>query len=397
MKMCHFGISDQAFCLFSLVQVYCCEYNKKFWNSQPKIAIFWKYKNMLMSAHILGIFFLKWLLNLCYPLQKTVVPQNILILPPNIENKWKKSFLEQSKLCPCWGTVPPPVHKLPGCIRCSLFHLKTFCQQMTRISTPGWLPLIWQLETMTSLASFQKANPPVRNIEREREEGGRKKVILDWGFVIDLSSDPKGEIAVSDSIETPRAVFSTVAFTLKDVSIEWGNSFSFIIKSHLCSKHWYEWRYFCYIIGVDWGFIKESKSKVCLRLVWLGLKVWLPVSKSSGLPTSRQSWGRQYKVLPKINTRPRAQTLIKLRTLSKCRARNTLLCYLVCYFFLSWLNLWRNTTFLLLGIHFLHFPFPRTYIHSVKGVFTYSFFWQRLELWWSIFMNVKRLAVWWGG
>ena len=73
---------------------------------------------------------------------------------------------------------------------------------------------------MTSLASFQKANPPVRNIEREREEGGRKKVILDWGFVIDLSSDPKGEIAVSDSIETPRAVFSTVAFTLKDVSIE---------------------------------------------------------------------------------------------------------------------------------------------------------------------------------
>ena len=105
MKMCRFSISDQVFCLFSLVQVYCCEYNKKFWNSQPKIAIFWKYKNMLMSAHILGIFFLKWLLNLCYPLQKTVVPQNILILPPNIENKWKKSFLEQSKLCPCWGTV----------------------------------------------------------------------------------------------------------------------------------------------------------------------------------------------------------------------------------------------------------------------------------------------------
>ena len=109
MKMCHFGISDQAFCLFSLVQVYCCEYNKKFWNSQPKTALFWKCKNMLMSAHILGIFFLKWLLNLCYPLQKTVVPQNILILPPNIENKWKKSFLEQSKLCPCWGTVPPPL------------------------------------------------------------------------------------------------------------------------------------------------------------------------------------------------------------------------------------------------------------------------------------------------
>ena len=105
MKICRFGISDQVFCLFSLVQVYCCEYNKKFWNSQPKIALFWKCKNMLMSAHILGIFFLKWLLNLCYPLQKTVVPQNILILPPNIENKWKKSFLEQSKLCPCWGTV----------------------------------------------------------------------------------------------------------------------------------------------------------------------------------------------------------------------------------------------------------------------------------------------------
>ena len=88
---------------------------------------------------------------------------------------------------------------------------------MTRISTPGWLPLIRQLETMTSLASFQKANPPVRTIERGGEQ---KKVILDWGFVIDLSSDPKGEISVSDSIETPWAVFFTVAFTLEDASIE---------------------------------------------------------------------------------------------------------------------------------------------------------------------------------
>ena len=72
---------------------------------------------------------------------------------------------------------------------------------------------------MTSLASFQKANPPVRIIERGGGEE-QKKVILDWGFVIDLSSDPKGEISVSDSIETPRAVFFTVAFTLEDASIE---------------------------------------------------------------------------------------------------------------------------------------------------------------------------------
>ena len=46
---------------------------------------------------------------------------------------------------------------------------------MTRIRTPGCLPLIPQLETMTSLASFQKANPPVRIIERERGGGGAEK------------------------------------------------------------------------------------------------------------------------------------------------------------------------------------------------------------------------------
>ena len=106
MKICRFGISDQVFCLFSLVQVYCYEYIKKFWNSQPKIALFWKYvQKYLNFCSYFGTIFIKLLWNLCYPLQLTVVPQNILILPPNIENKWKKSFSEESKLCPCWGTV----------------------------------------------------------------------------------------------------------------------------------------------------------------------------------------------------------------------------------------------------------------------------------------------------
>ena len=107
-----------------------------------------------MSAHILGLFFLKWLLNLCYPLKKTVVPQNILILSQNIENKWKKSFLEQSKLCPCWGTVGGLTEWL---ISCSHLSENDFRGAMTGEGSAGTTKseiCIIQKKTKSSLEGF---------------------------------------------------------------------------------------------------------------------------------------------------------------------------------------------------------------------------------------------------
>ena len=68
-------------------------------------------KKKVNFFQIFLLFFVKWLWNLHNPVQDRELPKNVLILSQNIENKWKKSFSEESKLCPCWGTVchlPPP-------------------------------------------------------------------------------------------------------------------------------------------------------------------------------------------------------------------------------------------------------------------------------------------------
>ena len=99
----------------------------------------------------------------------------------------------------------------------------------------------------------------------------------------------------------------------------------------------------------------------------------------------------------RINKSPRARTLIELRTLSKSGSNNRTIT-----------DLYETTerlviikplnkhNMLLLGMRYLHFWNPRTYILSVKGAFAYFFIWQRTLQWWSIFMNVKRSAVWGG-
>ena len=62
-------------------------------------------KKKVNFFQIFLLFFVKWLWNLHNPVQDRELPKNVLILSQNIENKWKKSFSEESKLCPCWGTV----------------------------------------------------------------------------------------------------------------------------------------------------------------------------------------------------------------------------------------------------------------------------------------------------
>ena len=64
-------------------------------------------KKKVNFFQIFLLFFVKWLWNLHNPVQDRELPKNVLILSQNIENKRKKSFSEESKLCPCWGTVPP--------------------------------------------------------------------------------------------------------------------------------------------------------------------------------------------------------------------------------------------------------------------------------------------------
>ena len=102
-------------------------------------------------------------------------------------SKWMKVFA----FLPCWWWslfTTNPVHELPQCIWFALFPFKTFCHQMTRISTPGWLLLIRQLETMTSLASFQKANPPV--LYCPESESGR--LFLIGGLLSTSAVIPRG-------------------------------------------------------------------------------------------------------------------------------------------------------------------------------------------------------------
>ena len=43
-----------------------------------------------------------------FPLKSCFIKKNICLLGPKYEIRWKKSFSENSKLCPSWGPVPPP-------------------------------------------------------------------------------------------------------------------------------------------------------------------------------------------------------------------------------------------------------------------------------------------------
>ena len=104
---------------------------------KPKTTFLRSSKKIQHFPTFLALFFLKSLYILKNIVPNPISPRNINILPSNNEDKWKKPFSGNTKLCPSWGTVGGsfPIQKMM--LQILVFQTSTFLYWIFRKRREG--------------------------------------------------------------------------------------------------------------------------------------------------------------------------------------------------------------------------------------------------------------------